>query len=82
MRLPGFLGGGKGEEPAEAKATVLAPVETTARTPREKIDFHINRFSRALAQCEKGQERETELQAHLDYWKSLRDADDRRKELN
>lgn len=41
----------------------------------EKIDFHISRFERALAQCGKGRERKAELRANLDYWKARKAAE-------
>lgn len=46
----------------------------TQRTPDEKVDFHISRFERALAQCEKGPERKAELKANLDYWRAIKAA--------
>lgn len=53
----------------------IMPDPAPRRTDREKVQFHIDRFERALAQCTKGEAREAELRANLDYWTALRDAD-------
>lgn len=37
--------------------------------------FHVRRFTLALEQCEKGQERRAELQGWLDYWKAKQAAE-------
>lgn len=54
---------------------IIAPDPAPSRTDREKVAFHIDRFTRALEQCDKGPARRAELQANLDYWTALRDAD-------
>lgn len=38
----------------------------------EKIDFHIDRYERALAQCTKGRDRSLQLQRELSYWRGRR----------
>lgn len=59
-------------EPERPEA--LAPLSVPARAPRYKVDFHIERFERAIAQCEKPAKL-VELQANLAYWRAIRAAE-------
>ena len=72
IKLPAFFGGAVEDRPQPGN-TFIAPDHVTTRTPREKIDFHIRRFTLAIEQCEKGEDRLAELQANRDYWISVRD---------
>ena len=63
-------------EPAIAEPAPLLDPATSARTPREKIEFHCKRFARALEQCEKPDKR-AELQRNLDYWRERLAAEQR-----
>ena len=78
MKLPAFLGGSRDDAPAPGN-TILLPEGAPTRSTMEKIDFHIARFTRAIEQCEKGEERVAELQAHLDYWTARRDLETSRE---
>lgn len=69
MKLPSFFGGATVDEEAPVPGnSFIAPDEVAVRTPDEKIKFHIDRFTRAIQQCDKGPDRVAELQANLDYW--------------
>lgn len=48
-----------------------APPRTISDRDREKADFHVRRFQRAIEQCEKGDARRAELANHLAYWKAV-----------
>lgn len=85
MKLPAFLGGASRDEEQEAPKpgnTVLVPDGVPTKTTAQKIEFHIDRFTRALEQCEKGPEREAELQGHLNYWLARRDLEVSREGMN
>lgn len=52
----------------------LAPsgsVLLATRTPTEKVQFHINRYDRAIAQCGKGPERRAQLVRERDFWRAV-----------
>ena len=70
MKIPAFLR--PTEEPGN---TYILPDGIVPRTPAQKVQFHIERFTRALAQCEKGEKRVAELQANLDYWTAIHAAE-------
>ena len=78
MKLPSFLRKAD-EEPGN---TVILPEGIVARTPKQKVQFHIDRFTRARAQCEKGEKRATELQANLDYWTAIQAAEKALEKVN
>jgi hypothetical protein len=44
------------------------------RTPAEKVQFHIDRYDLAIAQCEKGPERLAQLKAERKFWASVQTA--------
>ncbi|HEX8400536.1 MAG TPA: hypothetical protein VF628_02405 [Allosphingosinicella sp.] len=58
----------------ERTGTEIGADGRTERTEAEKIDFHIRRFMLAIDQCEKGPEREAELQGNLEYWQARKAA--------
>lgn len=70
MKLPSFL-----KPTPEPGNTYILPDGIEPRTPEQKVQFHIERFTRALAQCEKGEKRAAELQANLDYWTIIQAAE-------
>lgn len=37
----------------------------------QRAEFHVERFTRAIEQCVKGDERLAELQANLAYWQKV-----------
>lgn len=82
MRLPAFLGGSAPEETPEPGNTIIVPEGVPTRSNSEKIDFHIDRFTRAVEQCEKGPERLIELQGHLDYWLARKQLETSREGMN
>lgn len=83
MKLPAFLGGASQQEEAPKPGnTIIVPDAMPTKSSREKIEFHIDRFTRALEQCEKGPEREAELQGHLDYWLARRGLETSREGMN
>lgn len=59
--------------PAPPPATEAMP-EVTGRIPNTRVNFHIRRFTLALEQCEKGEDRKAVLQANLDYWTAIKAA--------
>jgi hypothetical protein len=44
------------------------------RTPAEKVQFHIDRYDLAIAQCEKGPERLAQLKAERKFWVNVQNA--------
>lgn len=64
MKLPVWLGG------QPAAQVDMPPDDIGARTPRDKVAFHMARFTRAIEQCEKP-ERLHELKANLAYWTAI-----------
>lgn len=77
MKLPAFLGGR--EDAAKPGNSILLPEGVPTRSTMEKIDFNIDRFTRAIEQCEKGEVRLAELQGHLNYWVGRRDLETSRE---
>lgn len=54
----------------DATPVVAVSEEIAQRTPREKREFHIARFTRAIEQCQKP-ERLPELKANLAFWQTI-----------
>lgn len=44
------------------------------RTPAEKVQFHIDRYDLAIAQCAKGPERLAQLKAERRFWVNVQTA--------
>jgi ribosomal protein L34E len=44
------------------------------RTPADKVDFHIERYTAAIEQCEKGPERLAQLHKERDFWRAVKKA--------
>jgi len=53
------------------------PVASPAKVRTDQAAHHIARFTRALEQCTKGETRRAELQANLDYWTAIAEAEAR-----
>lgn len=51
------------------------------KVPLERINFHINRYERAMEQCEKGGDRMAQLRKGREYWITLRSAQEMEVEL-
>lgn len=51
-----------------------AAVLLATRTPSEKVQFHIDRYDLAIAQCVKGPERLAQLKAERKFWVSVQAA--------
>ena len=60
-------------EPSPAVQPLVPNPAAAARTPAQKVDFHIRRFSLALQQCENPAKRE-ELARNLAYWQAIKAA--------
>jgi hypothetical protein len=61
----------------EARVTAIASVTATERD-RKLAPFHIQRFTAAIEQCEKGPERMAELERNLRYWQAVQAAEELR----
>ena len=58
-----------------ARPATPPAAEIMVAPPRmDKVDFHIRRFTLALEQCEKGAERQAELERNLNYWLAIKAA--------
>jgi hypothetical protein len=60
---------------------VPPPLPSAADATRniDRVGFHIERFERAIEQCQKGPERIAELQRELDYWRAIKTAQEARE---